>query len=77
MARKHGPVIWIIGVALCFFFLWALLPMGGPPGHQWVMPLGALGTLFFGGGCVAILAITFLADWLWGRRRKKRDGAGQ
>ncbi len=71
MERKHSPLIWVTGLALCFLFVWALLPMSGPPGHQWVMPLGLEGTLFFGGGCVGILAITFFADWLWGRKRKK------
>jgi hypothetical protein len=57
-----SATIWLCGVALCVVFVGLLLPMGGPPDHRWVFPLGARGILFFGGGCCLILFITYLAD---------------
>ena len=55
-------VTWGTGLLLCTFFVFVLLPMDGPPGHQWVMPLGTEGYLFFGGGCFVILLITYFID---------------
>lgn len=70
---KHSVLIWIAGIFSCFVFLWALLPMSGPPGHQWVMPLGLWGALFFGGGSFAILVVTYAIDRYLGRKKKDTD----
>jgi hypothetical protein len=60
-----SATIWLVGILLCVVFVGGLLPMDGPPGHQWVMPLGLRGTLFFVVGCCLILAITYLVDKYW------------
>jgi hypothetical protein len=64
--------IWLIGLVSCLLFVGALLPMEGPVGRRWVMPLGVRGTLFFVGGCCLILMITYLVDKYW-RNGKNRN----
>lgn len=66
-------ITWSIGLALCAAFVGLLLPMDGPPGHRWVMPLDYKGYLFFGGGCFVILAITYFIDDHYYRKNNKRN----
>jgi hypothetical protein len=62
---RISATVWIVGILLCVVFVGGLLPMEGPLGHQWGMPWGVRGTLFFVGGCCLILTITSLVDNYW------------
>ncbi len=69
MKTLWSAIVWLSGVVCCVLFLGLLLPREGPPGHQWFMPLGARGSLFFGGGCLAILTATYFIDKYGGPRK--------
>lgn len=57
-----SAVVWLVGLALCVLFVGLLLPFDGPPGDQWVMPIGFSGLLFYSGGCFVILLVTYFID---------------
>ena len=52
-------IIWVLGIVLCGLFIWAVLPRGGPVGHQYVMPLNWTIVSILVGGCLVILGITY------------------
>jgi hypothetical protein len=58
-------IIWLVGVILCVVVVYVLLPRGGPPGNQWIYPLGVRGTLYFARICCPILVVTYLVDKCW------------
>jgi hypothetical protein len=57
-----SATVWLMGLLLCVLFVGLLLPFGGPAGHQWILPIGGFGMLFFSGGCVIILVVTYFVD---------------
>jgi hypothetical protein len=67
--RKKGKtesvrriLIWIVGILLSVIFVGALLPLEGPPGHQWLMPFELVGLIFLLIGGFGILFATHLLD---------------
>jgi hypothetical protein len=61
-------VTWLVGISLCVLFVGLLLPFDGPPGHQWVLPIGIQGFLFFSFGCCVILIATYFLDRFFTRK---------
>jgi hypothetical protein len=63
--NRKAALVWVIGILLCVLFVYEAMPMSGPLGHQWAMPITWRLVLVFSAICFGILAVTFLvARWL-------------